>query len=84
MSREGLTSSGVRLKRSRLLMSAFSDNSHSVTLYEPSLAARCLNKGEPDVFCMTAADLVQIKLMINNKTRKTRQDKTKEDKTNGR
>lgn len=80
MSRENLTSSGVRLKRSRLLISAFSDNSHSVTLYEPSLAARCLNNGKPDVLYMTAAELVHAKLMINNKTRKTRQDKKRQDK----
>lgn len=37
------TSSGVRLKRSRALMSAPYDNSHSDTLHEPSLAARCLH-----------------------------------------
>ena len=36
------TSKGVLLNRSRLFTSAFSDKSHSVTLYDPSLAARCL------------------------------------------
>ncbi len=36
------TSSGVRLKRSSALMSAPFSRSHSDTLKEPSLAARCL------------------------------------------